>query len=141
MIEEYKKQLDEAHIRRTNTMHSIIGCEKAGGKWDKDHSVCILREIEPERYRAYGWTGPIHGAFFWWHVGTKEDDVFGGEIGGKEVSHCEIYPNMPCTDPHGVYHKEIKYNKQWLDEAFNQSCKVRLGMLRLFPVVPLTTLT
>lgn len=122
----------DREIRNISTLNSIIGCKKYNGRWDKRFNVCVLSETE-DRSDLFGWTGPIRGAYFWWHLG---DGKTRGEIGGRRINECDIYPQYPCIDPYGIYHKEVKrkrgelledYYKRIKDEALTVSSDVLKG--------------
>jgi len=123
MIEEFKQELDKNKIRRIITLYNPEGCKKIRGKWDNKHHVCILSEIEPDRSQIFGWTAPIRGAYFWWHMGPvgSRYDEYGGEIGAVSVNSCDFYPESVCTDPNGIYYENFGYNqKETLNDFYKK---------------------
>jgi len=109
--DEMKHMLDRTKVRRIHTVNTKRQCDFVDGFWDKKTEACLIREIEPYRWNAMGWTAPVFGAYAWWHVGDvykDGEDTYGGKIGLSMANHCPEYPNDICPDSY-IYDEDIDF--------------------------------
>jgi hypothetical protein len=101
---------------RTHNVSTRMGCKEFDGEW-VEPGVCMLDDFAGSYDQQYGFTAPIHGVYFYWHLFEDEDpenddDRFeaAGFVGGciARTAAIDGYPYSGIGLCHQVYGKYFR---------------------------------